>query len=294
MKYYNYPNLRKIILEEINYPAIIRKRLRKILLFFLENFYNEKHSVTWKDTPYEFVKTFHLDKWEARTKIARQEASFLKPIFESEIIKINDCNYFNPSILLKKVREEKLIQKNLTPDSLYYSHGDLHCNNILCGFLINDFILLDCRGKSPNNNLYYDVAYDVAKLYHDLRSLYSLIEKHYFTILMFVERGEISIKYDFNDQEQVSRFYGHFKYVKNMVMKDFTHFGNVHYRAGFTEALLYLSMVPMHLKKKSEGLMCLVTGIVRLNEWFATYHEEIIIKLSTKIDEGDNLSSRRR
>jgi len=66
----------------------------------------------------------------------------------------------------------------------------------------------------------------------------------------------------------------------------FKRFGNLGYRADFTEAQLFLTMVPLHLKLKSEGLLCLVTGTIRLNEWFGANHPDIYAELKRRHMEG--------
>ena len=177
---------------------------------------------------------------------------------------------------MPKLQTNEAIIKKLTPSKVYYSHGDLHCNNLLCGIRSDSMILLDCRGKSPYGDLFFDISYDVAKLYHDLRSLYTLIEKHYYSIFLSVNVDSVSIEYEFNHKELFLRIEQSRKIVEGLIKKKFKGFKLLGYRAEFTEAMLYLTMEPFHLKTKSEGLMCYITGIIRLNEWIEKYHPELL------------------
>lgn len=187
-------------------------------------------------------------------------------------------------MIINQIKKSKSIIAKLTPDLLYPSHGDLHGNNILCGIFPSDMILLDCRGKSPDGKDHFDPAYDIAKIFHDLRSFYSLIENQMYS-LFFLENksGDIKIEYSFHQEEYKERFLQNYEYVKNLLNRKMGHIKGLEYRADFIEAILYLTMVPMHLKVKSEGMICWVTGIRRLNEWFKKYHSEEYENLLKKV-----------
>ena len=137
-------------------------------------------------------------------------------------------------------------------------------------------VLIDCRGHAPDGSLHFDPAYDIAKLFHDLRSQYSLIEKHYFSSFLYLtEEGDVAVEFEFTQASYMERFLRNYEYVRQQVCERFTSFGELLYRADFTEAVLYLTMVPFHLKFKAEGLVCFVTGLLRLNEWFQANHPEM-------------------
>ncbi|MFP4362721.1 MAG: hypothetical protein ACLFR1_02500 [Spirochaetia bacterium] len=279
MKYYNYANLRKVIINDMNAQFFLNIRWRKLISIMLNHFYQEKNSIP---APEDFLENAHLKKLRTRTAETEKYAPFLVPILQEKTILINGRFYLNPELIINEVQKDTGIQKKLIPRRLYLSHGDIHCNNILCGISAKKLILLDPRGKSPDNSSYFDVAYDVAKLYHDLRSYYSLIEKHMFSIFLLESERGVAIEYEFTSNRLMEKFKENFQFVRRLIESQFTDFGNVSYRADFTEALLYLTMVPLHLKSKAEGLMCLTTGILRLNEWFEANHKELYDALIAK------------
>jgi len=43
--------------------------------------------------------------------------------------------------------------------------------------------------------------------------------------------------------------------------------------------MLFLTMIPFHLKIRSEGILCYLTGVQRLNEWLEKYHAALYLKL---------------
>jgi hypothetical protein len=190
-------------------------------------------------------------------------------------MEINGKDFINPTRILKSIVKDESIVNKLTPEKLYLSHGDLHCNNILCGLSAGQFIFLDCRGKSPSGSLYFDPAYDLAKLYHDLHSYYSLIEKKLFIIHQNWENKKPVFEYFFTDQTLTERYNRNYFYVRGIVEKEYKNFDNLHYRTDFTEAMLYLTMLPMHIRDKDEGPVCYVTGVVRINQWFNRNHPEL-------------------
>ena len=276
MKYYAYPNLRKIIFNNMNAKFFIRLRLKHILEVFLKHLYVEENSRT---APRDFAKKSHFDKLRNRIRETMQMAPSLRNAITPESLIINGKKHLNLALVIPAIEKDKKIISLLKPDRIYHSHGDLHSNNILCGIMHFDFILVDCRGRSPYGDLYFDPAYDIAKLYHDFHSFYSLIENHQYSISLRQEDKTVSINYHFTNPDVRARFEYWGKYIDSLVKEKFRKFGNIEYRAEFTEAILYLTMVPFHLKKESESLMCYATGIVRLNEWLKKYHKPIYNRL---------------
>ena len=281
MKYYNYPNLRKIIMYNGNAFFVLKMRWKTIFNILLKYFYIKENSII---CPPNFVEKCHFNKLKDRVVMIKKKAPDLKSIIENDLLIINKKKYLNYKLIINHIKKNKAIIKQLTPERLYYSHGDIHSNNILCGISPSTMILLDCRGKSSDGSDYFDVAYDIAKIFHDLRSLYSLIEKHFYSLFWQEKENNqkqkvVNIEYTFQGQEYIRRFHQNYRYVNKIIQNKMSSFKNIKYRAEFTEAMLYLTMVPMHLKNKSEGILCWVTGIQRLNQWFKKYHPQEYKKL---------------
>ena len=276
MKYYNYPNLRKVIFGDMNARFFLKKRFSYLLDVLKNNLYTRKNS---KECPDDFVKKTHFLKLRNRIKVTIKMAPFLKDVIKSNQLTINGKRYLNIGVIIPNLTRNNKIMAKLQPTRLYYAHGDIHANNILCGIMHTNFVLLDCRGKSPNGDLYFDCAYDIAKLYHDFRSLYSLIENHYYTIFLDKHDKKIEIDFEFTRKDLVKKFHELRCVLDGMIEEKFKKFKNLQYRADFTEAMLYLTIVPFHLKTKSEGLISYITGVMRLNEWLEKYHPEFYSRL---------------
>ena len=123
----------------------------------------------------------------------------------------------------------------------------------------------------------------LAKIYHDLRSLYSLIEKRLFDINYQCKPRKTIINYKFTDLLLAEKFRRNFLYVQDRMEKKYNKFENINYRADFTEAMLYLTMVPLHLRDHNEGLLCLTIGIQRLNEWFKNNYSELFQQMLNRV-----------
>jgi len=281
MKYYAYPNLRKIIIEDLNTSYFMQKRWRFILKVLFKKLYINVNSM---ESQKDFFEKHHLEKYRKRIKEASVEAPYLSPIIKSDIMYINQVKKLGPDNIISEIVQNKEIMKALVPPKLYIAHGDLHCNNIICGVSISKLIFLDSRGKSPAGNLFFDPSYDIAKLYHDLHSNYSLIEKHLFEIIQTKVKGSWHIDFAFTDNDLVEKFTSHYFYVRSIIedLYQTGEFENINYRADFTEAMLYLTMIPLHLRSSEEGLICLATGILRLNQWLKRYHLELYNNLISK------------
>jgi len=277
MHYYNYPNLRRIVLSQMNAPFFIRMRLRYLLEILHTFLWVPENSI---EAPEEYVITEHLNKYDQRFAALLDKAPWFSTFLESSTIKVNGEVLINANTIIRSVRGIDSIMASLKPERVYISHGDIHSNNILCGIAWSNMILLDCRGKSNSGTLYFDPAYDIAKLFHDFRSLYSLIELHHYSLFHYPETGSSQsaeipeLEFKFLDKEGQQSFETYYQYIRDIVTKDFTEYGNLIERAEFIEAMLFLTMIPLHLRIKDEAIACYLTGVRRLNEWLKDYHPE--------------------
>lgn len=273
MRYYNMPNLRKIILENMSTSYFIEKRIEFLLKLQHNNFYQLKYS---SPPDANYFETVFNQKFESRLTMAVEMDDRLGELIEAQVLTVNGHQLIGPKVLFRRISRTEDIVARLTPERLFISHGDLHSNNILCGLSTFTLKLLDCRGLSPDGTPYFDVAYDIGKLYHDFNGLYSLIEKHLFTISSDL-RSQIT--YRFNDIKCRVTFRKLYDYTRKMVVTEYAEFGDVNYRADLIEAHLFLTMIVFHLRDFNEGLMCFTTGVELLNRWVKNYHPEIYNEL---------------
>lgn len=286
MKYYNYPNLRRIILSQMNASFFIRMRLRYLLEILHTFLWIPENSIP---APDDFVVAEHLRKYDQRFAALLDKAPWFSTFLESDTIAVNGEVLLNAHTIVHSIRTSDSIMASLKPERVYLSHGDIHSNNILCGIAWSNMILLDCRGKSNSGTDYFDPAYDIAKLFHDFRSLYSLIELHRYSLFHFPGTGAgqpvttPQLEFKFLDKEGQERFEMYYHYLRDIIAKDFTDYGNLIERAEFIEAMLFLTMIPLHLRVKDEGIACYLTGVRRLNEWLGTYHPEQLQALRSSV-----------
>jgi hypothetical protein len=272
MRYYTWPNLRAVIMTGMNARFFVRFRLMVLIDALRELLWTEAQSCA---VPEGYVDREHFVKYDQRRLKAIEMVPGFARFMDPPVLLVNGKKLVNADVALSRLRSDPEAVRELTPDRLYYSHGDVHCNNILCGVGGSQMILLDCRGKSPAGTDYYDVAYDLGKLFHDFRSLYSLIERHSYSIFHEFDGDRVSIEYRFTDERMRKEFHYYSTFIRFYVKKTIEgRYGNALRRASFTEAMLYLTMIPMHLRMKDEGLMCYVTGVRRLNEWLVRYHPD--------------------
>lgn len=272
MRYYDFPNLRRIVLSGMNARFFIRLRLLHLIELLDGELWTEANSA---DVPEGFVEGEYFKKFRARREAAVGVDPYFARFYDAPSLLLNGKRLVNAPALLEALEKDSAAMASLTPPRLYVSHGDIHANNILCGIGHTRMILIDCRGKSSAGIPFFDPAYDVAKLFHDFRGGYSLIERHSYSIFHKACGDEVEIDYKWLDERARSEFRKYYAFVRAVSHRRLTRFGNLLERADFAEALLFLTMIPMHMRLRDEGLMCYVTGVKALNDWFVRYRPDL-------------------
>ena len=137
-----------------------------------------------------------------------------------------------------------------------FIHGDLFLGNILFDSTSKIFKFIDPRGNFGDVGIYGDTKYDIAKLRHSFVGNYDFIVADLFTINYNDEVG-----WDFkilNEKyhEQISNYFD-LELEKN---------GYDLNQIKFIEALLFISMVPLHSDNIKRQQAMYLTGILKLNE----------------------------
>lgn len=115
-------------------------------------------------------------------------------------------------------------------------HGDLCFNNILYDRKNGIIKLVDPRGEFGRHLIYGDVYYDVAKISHSVLGLYDFIIFNQYKITEN-DKCNYSLKYRFSEyHELIGKLF-----IKHVNLNNFDL-----NRIRFTEALLFLSMIPFH------------------------------------------------
>lgn len=180
----------------------------------------------------------------------------------------NFTNFFCKNIVInqkkyKNLNEIMRILKDIIPKKLYdidefnIIHGDLCFANILIDNNLSFIKVIDPRGKFGQYDIYGDFRYELAKLFHSLDGKYDFIIKDMFKINVDKENNEISYKMN-NQNEKFNKFELFKEVFKEEIGKDLE-------KIELIEALLFLSMVPLHSESEEHQYMMLATGLEILN-----------------------------
>lgn len=200
------------------------------------------------------LKDMYLTKTINRFEKLKQNVQFSK--FFTDPISVNGKKY-------KSLNEVTNVLKQVIPDKLYdidqfnIIHGDLCFANIMIDNNYNFVKVIDPRGKFGDFDIYGDPRYELAKLFHSLDGKYDFIIKDLFNINYDLENAKID--YRINDRVRDVDLYELFVDVFEDEVK-----GNLQ-KIELIEALLFLSMIPLHGESIRQQLAMLGTGLDILN-----------------------------
>lgn len=153
------------------------------------------------------------------------------------------------------------ILKKTIPEMLYdvkefnIIHGDLCFANMMVDNNFSFIKVIDPRGKFGSYDIYGDPRYELAKLFHSVDGKYDYIIKDLFDL----DYKDGNIIYTIQDKDRDFDLYQ----VFIEVFKD--EIGNDLKKIELIEALLFLSMIPLHGESFEHQLVMLGTGLEILN-----------------------------
>lgn len=245
MEYYSYRTLHELFL----YADLSVEQWRKIfqkIKFVTDDF--SRYKLTDENLN-DSLKSMYCDKTISRLNELRKKPEFEK-IFDKPI-RINGKKY--PS--LEKISDElkKIIPEILyNVDSFSIIHGDLCFPNIMIDDNLNFIKLIDPRGKFGSYDIYGDRRYEIAKLLHSIEGKYDFIIKDLFN-LEVNDENDFGLKIlesarGFEITEIFTEVFG--EDLKNELQA-----------VRLIEALLFLSMIPMHKENLNHQYAMLCTGV---------------------------------
>lgn len=172
--------------------------------------------------------------------------------------------FFNKSITVNGVKYKSLdeiteILKSIIPEMLYdvdkfsIIHGDLCFANIMVDNNFSFIKVIDPRGKFGTYDIYGDARYELAKLFHSVDGKYDFIIKDFFNVDYDVVDARVD--YKITDRRRDYDLYKLFTDVfKNEI-------GNDLKKIELIEALLFLSMIPLHGESFEHQMVMLGTGV---------------------------------
>lgn len=245
-EYYGYPTLSELFLysdlDEELWESIFMK------LFALNGIFR-KHTGS-SDTM--DAEGLYLTKNFARVEATRTDPYWDKLLQKQEIY-FNGKKLVNFPILENEVRKRlKAVVENSTCAIL---HGDLCFSNILYDTSNQIIRLIDPRGSFGKPGIYGDPRYDIAKLRHSVVGGYDYIVSDLFEL--HENNGHFEGTIFKNDiADELSKLF-------DTILEQH---GYLLLEIRLIEAMLFISMVPLHKDKPQRQKMMYITGIVKLNE----------------------------
>jgi hypothetical protein len=192
----------------------------------------------------------YLTKTLQRFEILKKDERFAQ-FFKKEIT-VNGVTYKSldgVADILKKSIPEMLYDV----DTFHIIHGDLCFANIMVDKNFSFIKVIDPRGKFGPYDIYGDTRYELAKLFHSVDGKYDFIIKDLFEVSYDLENA--SLAYFIHDRKRDFDLYKVFLEIfKNEIGDDIT-------KIELIEALLFLSMIPLHGESLDHQLVMLGTGL---------------------------------
>jgi hypothetical protein len=250
MEYYAYHTLHELFLYgDLTHQQWmdVFKRIRYILDDF------KRYTVTdGKIIP--SLEDMYLTKTLQRLKQIENDKRF--KVFFTQNINVNGRKY----ISLEGIRTtlNKLIPSMLYDvGSFRIIHGDLCFANIMIDGNFSFVKVIDPRGRFGLYDIYGDARYEIAKLLHSIDGKYDFIIKDLFELDYNLE--DAFIKYRILDS---GREYDIYKIFTDVFGDEI---GTDLIKIELIEALLFISMIPLHKESLEHQLVMLGTGIELLN-----------------------------
>lgn len=249
MEYYAYHTLHELFLYgDLSEDVWIK--IFKIVKFILKDM---GRYVTSDFNVKKSLKAMYLEKTMNRMEAVREFESNLLD-FEKTIV-INNKRYISINRILDML--PALIRDRLLGiESFTIIHGDLCFANILIDSNFSFVKCIDPRGSFGNYDIYGDQRYELAKLLHSMDGKYDYIIKDLFVISVDNNRIDYHVIED-DKSCSVSR-------VFCSVFKE--ELEGKETEVKLIEALLFLSMIPLHKESRKRQLAMLATGVQLLAE----------------------------
>lgn len=200
------------------------------------------------------LEEMYLTKTLQRFEKMKKDERFVT-FFESPIV-VNGKRYLPLNeiiIVLEKAIPEMLYDV----DTFNIIHGDLCFANIMVDSNFSFIKVIDPRGKFGIYDIYGDFRYELAKLFHSVDGKYDFIIKDLFDLDYNSE--EAYINYRIQDRKR------EFDLYKVFLSTFATEIDSDLKKIELIEALLFLSMIPLHGESIRHQMVMLGTGLEILN-----------------------------
>lgn len=200
------------------------------------------------------LEEMYLTKTLQRFEKMKKDERFIT-FFESPII-VNGERYLPLNEII--IALEKAIPEMLYDvDTFNIIHGDLCFANIMVDSNFSFIKVIDPRGKFGTYDIYGDFRYELAKLFHSVDGKYDFIIKDLFDLDYNSEAA--CINYRIQDRKRDFNLYKVFLDTFSAEV------GGDLKKIELIEALLFLSMIPLHGESIRHQMVMLGTGLEILN-----------------------------
>lgn len=248
MEYYAYHTVHELFLNgdlDIRQWETIFKRIKFIVDDFKRYKVSDEYIV-------QALEDMYLNKTLQRFEKLKEDVRFTG--FFTDPIVVNGNAY-------KSLNDIIGVLKAIVPEMLYdvkefnIIHGDLCFANMMVDNNLSFVKVIDPRGKFGKYDIYGDKRYELAKLLHSVDGKYDYIIKDLFEI----SHSGNSINYTIMDKNRKFDLYSVFVEVfKEDLGEDLK-------KIELIEALLFLSMIPLHGESFDHQMVMLATGLDILN-----------------------------
>lgn len=200
------------------------------------------------------LEDMYLKKTMRRFEQMKKDERFV-PFFENNII-VNENTYQSLNNIMI-ILNDAVPQMLYDVKKFYIIHGDLCFSNIMIDNNFTFIKVIDPRGKFGKYDIYGDFRYEIAKLFHSVDGKYDFIIKDLFNVTYDIDRR--TVHYNIIDREREFDLYHIFiDEFKDEIGDDLK-------KIELIEALLFLSMIPLHNENFEHQMVMLATGLDILN-----------------------------
>ena len=250
MEYYTYHTVHELFL----YGNLSRQHWEDVfkrILFVCRDF--KRYTVS-NDNLLPSLEDMYLIKTLKRFEKLRSDERFA-PFFERSV-SVNGRLY-------RSMDEIAEILRKIIPEMLYdvrtfnIIHGDLCFANIMIDSNLSFIKVIDPRGKFGYYDIYGDARYELAKLFHSVDGKYDFIIKDLSDVSYDLNQPRID--YAIHDRDRGFDLYQVFLEVFG------SEIGGDLKKIELIEALLFLSMIPLHNESIEHQMIMMGTGLEILN-----------------------------
>ena len=243
MEHYDYKTLHEVFIEEgknrnLEFWTDVFKNLKD----FTDKM--KKYQPADLSNQREAISSMYLEKTTSRLRKCKE---LFGPLFEDKFI-VNGVYYEGLQKELGTLYTPKVLSRLINCPTFNFIHGDLCFANVLVAPNTHALRVIDPRGSFGSYDVYGDPRYELAKILHSIDGNYDKIIEDQFKIIHLGERA-------FNFEiEQDTQLVDCFVKTFGISPEDFMDIKLI-------EALLFLSMIPLHSDYPNRQYAMLATGL---------------------------------